>query len=112
MKENGALPSRRHGCGSAGGLALPAGWFNQSNNYFGVVGGLLGLGVAVRKSSPALRRTFLIGAGLFSFSLFLRTIDQAVCPTLPCGTHFVWHLLNGALLYLLVRGALLYSSRA
>lgn len=42
----------------------------------------------------------------FVLSLGCRTIDALVCPTLPVGTHFLWHLLNGAVLYLLMRGYL------
>lgn len=33
-------------------------------------------------------------------SLFFRTIDMAVCESIPIGTHFLWHLLNGVLVYL------------
>lgn len=45
-------------------------------------------------------------SGLFLVSLTLRTVDQAWCSALPMGTHFIWHLLNALLLYLLVRGLL------
>lgn len=34
-----------------------------------------------------------------SLSLTFRTIDQAVCPWLPIGTHFLWHAINGLVLY-------------
>lgn len=40
---------------------------------------------------------------VFAVSLFFRTIDAALCPVWPLGTHFLWHLLNGALLYLTTR---------
>lgn len=40
---------------------------------------------------------------VFALSLFFRTIDAALCPVWPLGTHFLWHLLNGALLYLTTR---------
>ena len=43
-------------------------------------------------------RGLAIGAGLLLLSLTLRTIDKAVCPGLPIGTHFLWHVLNGILL--------------
>jgi hypothetical protein len=45
-----------------------------------------------------------IGA-LFGVSLTLRTIDGSVCGGFPLGTHFAWHLLNAAVLYLLIRVA-------
>lgn len=40
---------------------------------------------------------------VFALSLFFRTIDAVLCPVWPLGTHFVWHLLNGVLLYLTSR---------
>jgi hypothetical protein len=52
---------------------------------------------------PAL---LLLATGVFLLSLIMRTIDQAICPYLPMGTHYVWHLLNGLLVYLIVRGLL------
>ncbi|MDA1311443.1 MAG: ceramidase domain-containing protein [Proteobacteria bacterium] len=53
--------------------------------------------------SPSVSQSFLLATGLFLVSLSLRTIDQSVCPNLPSGTHVMWHLLNAALLYHLVR---------
>ena len=50
----------------------------------------------------------LAGAGaLFVLALVFRSIDQAMCPTFPYGTHFLWHLLNAVVLYLLLRAAIL-----
>ena len=47
---------------------------------------------------------FLFAAsGVFALSLVLRTVDEAMCPLFPLGTHFVWHLLNPLVLYLCVR---------
>ena len=43
-------------------------------------------------------RGLAIGAGLLIMSLAFRTIDEAACPGLPIGTHFLWHILNGILL--------------
>jgi hypothetical protein len=40
----------------------------------------------------------LAGAVLFAISLAFRTADLEICATLPIGTHFLWHLLNGAVL--------------
>jgi hypothetical protein len=43
----------------------------------------------------------LVGAtGLFSLSLLLRSLDNALCPIWPIGTHLFWHLLNAAVLVL------------
>jgi len=50
-------------------------------------------------------RTLLLWASLlFLASLGFRTADAAVCPYFPLGTHFLWHVLNAVLLYLLMHG--------
>lgn len=45
---------------------------------------------------------FVCASGGFLVAYTMRTIDNAVCPILPIGTHMMWHLLNAALMYLLV----------
>jgi hypothetical protein len=45
----------------------------------------------------------LIATAIFFVSLIFRSIDIKVCATIPFGTHFVWHLLNGIVLYLTAR---------
>ncbi|WP_299134044.1 hypothetical protein [uncultured Amaricoccus sp.] len=35
---------------------------------------------------------------MLSLSLVFRSVDQLVCPVFPVGTHFFWHMLNGAML--------------
>jgi len=49
----------------------------------------------------SLQLWLLVGAtGLFSLSLLLRSLDNALCPIWPIGTHLFWHLLNAAVLVL------------
>jgi hypothetical protein len=47
----------------------------------------------------------LLGTAIvvFSVSIGFRSIDQAICPYLPYGTHFLWHVMNAVVLYLLLR---------
>jgi hypothetical protein len=53
-----------------------------------------------RKREPLL---LLAGAGAFCLALVFRTIDLWVCPSWPRGTHFLWHLFNGLVVYLAMR---------
>ncbi len=54
----------------------------------------------------------LLGAtAVLLAAVFLRTLDQAVCERFPFGTHFAWHLLVGAVVYLSLR-ALILARRA
>jgi hypothetical protein len=59
-----------------------------------------------RQGEGRAARGLALAGGLFAVSLTLRSIDQAVCAALPTGTHFLWHLLNGAVLFILLRTAL------
>jgi hypothetical protein len=59
---------------------------------------ILGYAVALRRRYPALARGLAIGAGLLVLSLTFRSLDEALCDSLPLGTHFLWHLLNAAML--------------
>jgi hypothetical protein len=77
---------------------------------------LLGLGFAPRGDEPASRnRTgwrLAVAAATFLLSLSFRTIDRDVCPSIPTGTHFLWHLLNACVLWLLLRTAILARREA
>ena len=79
---------------------------NGSITYAPALLAIFALGLHHRATQPREPPLLLIAAGLFTVSLFLRTIDMATCEAFPLGTHFFWHLLNGAVLYLAVRSLL------
>ena len=60
-----------------------------------------------RDRRRAARFTLLEAAGVYLAALFFRTIDNEVCPVLPIGTHFLWHLLIGLVTYLAMRPLIL-----
>jgi len=62
-------------------------------------------------SQQAERYLLGIGAGLFCAAITFRSIDWLVCDYIPFGTHFLWHLLNGGLLYVAMRSLILQPSR-
>jgi hypothetical protein len=80
---------------------------NGSLMYVPAAIGMLGLGVEHRVAGR--REPWgLIAAGvLFLIAVGFRSVDQAFCPTLPIGTHFLWHVLTGVVLYLTSRALLL-----
>ena len=89
---------------------------NGSLGYIPAFLVLMLIGAVLRvKAHPAARSLF--GAGLmFAVSLSLRTVDQTICDATdigvfggPLGTHFIWHILNATLLYILMRAAMLYG---
>lgn len=80
-----------------------AGPLNGSAGYLPVPV-LIGLyALALARRAPVVARGLAAGAGLLAVSLVFRTIDAAVCPVLPWGTHVLWHLLNAAMLWWMIR---------
>lgn len=73
---------------------------------------LWGFAIDLERRKHAAAREILIAALLFSLSLTLRSLDVLACEALPIGTHFCWHLLNGAVLYVLVRLLLRHGNYA
>ena len=50
-----------------------------------------------------------LAALVFAASLTFRTMDGDVCAGFPLGTHFLWHILNACVLWLLLRTAMLHA---
>jgi hypothetical protein len=76
---------------------------NGSGQYAPAVIALLILAFfMVRRHHP--QRGWIIAATVtFALSLGFRTFDRALCDVFAPGTHFVWHLLNGLLIGLLLQ---------
>lgn len=91
------------------GEILPPDLPNLSWEYLPALAAMLAVGtVLIRLRHPA--GHWVLGAGgVFAISLTFRTIDPAICATLPIGTHFVWHILNATVLYLLLMSAVRYG---
>lgn len=77
---------------------------NGSIGYVPALAFLVGFWWVLRRRADPLAPMLLTACLLFVGSLTFRTLDIAVCGTLPIGLHFLWHLLNALLLYLLLRG--------
>jgi hypothetical protein len=89
--------------------ALPGDFLNGSIFYLPTWGFLLGITIAAWKQKAVASRHYVNALIIFTVSLIFRTVDQAVCEAIPAGTHFVWHLLNAATIYLLMYG-LIYNT--
>jgi hypothetical protein len=74
----------------------------RSVSYLPALMALGGVGVWLHLRGHA-AGAWLVGAALiFTVSLTFRTLDQPVCSDWPVGTHFLWHLCNGLLLFVLM----------
>ncbi len=90
---------------------VPSDWLNGSVGYAPALIFLLGLGLYHTRSGRAEPYVLLAAAALFVVSLSFRSLDMAVCAAIPLGIHYFWHLLNGAVLYLALRGLILNVAR-
>ncbi len=72
---------------------------------------LFGLGLFHYISNKNEKYIMLMASVVFLISLTFRSIDNAVCDCISIGTHFLWHSLNGVLLYLLMRALIKNQSK-
>jgi hypothetical protein len=82
--------------------------------YLPTIVALVSVGAALPRAS-AMRKSMFLAVGVFLLSLTARTLDAPdgpVCALIPFGTHFLWHILNAVLLYLLMRTAILHTPPA
>lgn len=87
------------------------GCLNSSVGYLPALAALvlIGLWIAVRRHP--VWPTFLLASVVLAVSIAFRTLDYELCELFSVrgrqvGTHFLWHLLNATVLFLLVRGAI------
>lgn len=80
--------------------AVPADAMNGSMAYAPALAGLLILSTLLAVRGQAGAQWLALSAAIFCVSIALRSLDLAACPAWPLGTHWAWHLLNGAVLLL------------
>lgn len=52
----------------------------------------------LRNRAPETARGLAVGVVILLLSMTARTLDAPLCNVIPMGTHFLWHLLNAAML--------------
>lgn len=81
------------------GLRVTVGpYVGGSQSYFPAFFALLGVGLWLGARAHPAGAWLLAAAGVFAVSLTFRTLDRQVCEAWPLGLHFVWHVLNAAVL--------------
>jgi hypothetical protein len=91
--------------------ALPARVLWGGALYLPTIVAMTAIGAALYQRHSSAARPLFVATGVFLLSFSFRTLDSRVCSVFPIGTHFLWHLLNATLLYLLVRAAILSTRR-
>lgn len=79
---------------------IPNEVLNGSAGYLPPFAALTAMGIAMVRQGHPHADYLLYACAVFFISLSMRTLDQAVCSTVPFGTHFLWHTFNGVSLYL------------
>ena len=82
-------------------------WLNGSVIYIPAVLALCTFGWRMKRSGKRGSEYMWGGVLTFLLSIFLRTMDMAVCPWLPIGTHYFWHIFNSVLVLLLAKSLIL-----
>lgn len=75
---------------------------NDSIGYLSSMAALSVIAFYLNMKQRPSARHFLNASLVGVISLFFRGVDNAVCDMIPIGTHFMWHLLNALLCYLLM----------
>jgi inner membrane protein involved in colicin E2 resistance len=80
-----------------------------SAGYAAFVLGLFGVAAVLWRRGGMRAAARLVGTAgfVFALSLTLRSLDPLACQHVPFGLHWLWHLLNACVLYLLLRAAIL-----
>ncbi|MGF7160450.1 hypothetical protein FHS85_002073 [Rhodoligotrophos appendicifer] len=91
-------------------VLVPRHVMNGSVGYLPAFLAMSGVGLLLMgRRHPA--GAWLGAAGaVFLVSLMFRSIDQAVCPLFPWGVHYLWHVLNGVVLWMLLEAGARYGS--
>ena len=93
-------------------LGVPC--LNGTAGYLPGLVALLAIGTVLVLKQHAAAHSMLLAGAVFAISMAFRTVDIEACAGttlfgIQIGTHFLWHLLNAVVLYLLLRAALLHG---
>jgi hypothetical protein len=91
-------------CAQGLSALAPPRLLNGSIGYLPALAALIVVTLATGEQGT--RRSLGLAALLFAISLGFRTADMAICPDFPLGSHFVWHVLNAVVLYVLLQTAI------
>ena len=76
---------------------------NGSGQYAPALLALVVFAVLTRWRGHPSANWIAAATGVFLLSLTFRTLDRDICDAIPLGTHFLWHLLNGLMIALLLQ---------
>ena len=90
-----------------GSMQLPRDWLNGTLEYAPALIFVAAFGIWHLKNAAREKWGLLAAAAAFVISMTFRSLDMSLCETFSYGTHFMWHILNGLVLYLSARAYML-----
>jgi len=82
------------------------GLIGSSAGYVPALLALVGLGGYLASRRHPAGEGLIAAGAVFAVSLIARTIDGPLCALVPIGTHFLWHVFNAIVLYVLIATAI------
>jgi len=76
---------------------------NDSIGYLSSMIALIVIAVHLHLRARPSSQYYMMAALVGVVSLFCRVIDREVCDVFPMGTHFLWHVFNATLLFILLK---------
>ena len=77
---------------------------NGSGQYIPALVALVVFSILTIRRNHPMKAWFIGATVMFVIALIFRTIDPLACAVVPIGTHFIWHVMNGAMVALLLQG--------
>lgn len=104
------------GIGFAGGAPDSKVCLNGSVGYLPALAALIVVGMVLAERRHKAAPYVLAATVIFAASILLRSLDMSYCQRVvidgrSVGTHFMWHLLNALVLFLLMRASLETETR-
>lgn len=91
--------------------ATEPGFMNGSGPYVPALIASVAVSLLLSRRGHEVARHLILASSILFVSLIFRTADQIVCPVIPIGTHFIWHLLNALVLALYLEAAIRFAPR-
>ncbi len=80
-----------------------SGAMNDSIGYLSTMIALIVIAVYLHLKARPSSSHFMLAAIIGVVSLFCRAIDREICGMFPIGSHFMWHVLNATLMYIVLK---------
>ncbi len=86
------------------------GLLGSTAGYFPALLAILLFAVLTHWKHKATSNALCLASLIFVISMSFRMLDQPICTILPTGTHYLWHILNAAVLLILIRAFIRFKT--